>query len=83
MPDCEILDMPFWMLKCPHCRRAFLHSKIELASIEEAHRDPFKVLPRPIFASEGERRVCPGCNKEFVFQSHHLLYRDETADFDF
>ena len=38
------------MLKCPHCKRDFLHSKIERASIEEAYRDPFKVLIRPVFA---------------------------------
>ena len=75
--------MPLWMLKCPHCKREFLHSQIELASIEEAYRDPFKVLARPVFGSEGERRICPGCNKGSVFQRHHLLYRDETDDFDF
>jgi hypothetical protein len=75
--------MPYWMLKCPRCTRDFLHSKIELAAIEEAYRDPFKILPRPVFASEGERRICPGCKEEFVFQRHHLLYRDETGDFDF
>jgi hypothetical protein len=68
--------MPYWM-------RDFLHSKIDRAAIEEAYRDPFKILPRPVFPSEGERRVCPGCNEESVFQRHHLLYRDETADFDF
>jgi hypothetical protein len=77
------VTMPYWMLKCPGCKREFLHSTIELAAIEEAYRDPFKILPRPVFKSEGERRICPGCKEESVFQRHHLLYRDETDDFEF
>jgi hypothetical protein len=75
--------MPYWMLKCPNCKRDFLHSKIERASIEEAYRDLFKVLPRPVFANEGERRTCPSSKEESVFQRHLLLYRDETGDFNF
>jgi hypothetical protein len=72
--------MPYWMLKCPNCNRDFVHTKIELAVIEEAHRDPFRVLPRPTFAQEAERHTCPGCKQESVFQPSHLFYRDDTSD---
>jgi hypothetical protein len=75
--------MPYWMLKCPKCSRDFVHTKIELAVIEEAHRDPYRVLPRPMFAQETENRTCPGCKQESVFQRHHMFYCDDTSDFPF
>jgi ribosomal protein L37AE/L43A len=75
--------MPYWMLRCPNCARNFVHSKIELAAIEEAHRDPFRVVQRPVFAQMTEKHTCPGCNRESVFQRLHLFYRDQTSDFDF
>ena len=75
-------SMPYWMLKCPKCSRAFVHTKIELAVIEEAQRDPFRILPRPTFAQEVENHTCPGCKTESVFQRQQLFYRDDTAYFD-
>ena len=75
--------MPRWMLKCPKCSRDFVHTKIELAAIEEARRDAFRILPKPPFALEGEKQTCPECKTESVFQRHHLFYREDTPNFDF
>jgi uncharacterized C2H2 Zn-finger protein len=75
--------MPRWMLKCPKCSHAFAHTKVELAVIEEARRDPFGILPRPTFASDGENHTCPGCKTESVFQRQQLFYREDTPNFDF
>jgi hypothetical protein len=72
--------MLFWMLRCPACARNFVHSKIELAAIEEAYRDPFGVLQRPLFARLTENHTCPGCNLESVFHRQHLFYHDDSSD---
>jgi hypothetical protein len=75
--------MQYWMLTCPKCRRDFVHSKIELTALEEARRDAFGILPKPPFALDGEKHICPECKTESVFQRHHLFYRDDTSDFRF
>jgi hypothetical protein len=75
--------MPRWMLKCPKCSYNFTHSKIELAVLEEARRDPYGVLPRPTFAPDGENHTCPGCKTESVFRRQQLFYCDDTHNFDF
>jgi hypothetical protein len=75
--------MPYWMLKCPKCSRDFVHTKIELAAIEDARRDAFRILPKPPFALDGEKQTCPECKTESVFQRHQLFYRDDTPDFPF
>ena len=75
--------MPRWMLKCPKCSHSFTHTEIELAVIEEARRDPFGILPRPMFAPDGENHTCPGCKTESVFQRQQLFYREDTPTFDF
>jgi uncharacterized C2H2 Zn-finger protein len=75
--------MPRWMLKCPKCSHNFTHTKIALAVIEEAHRDPFGILPRPAFSKDGENHTCPSCETESVFQRQQLFYREDTSDFVF
>jgi uncharacterized C2H2 Zn-finger protein len=75
--------MPRWMLKCPKCSHSFIHTKVEDAIIEEARRDPFGILPRPMFASDGENHTCPDCKTESVFQRQQLFYREDTPNFDF
>ena len=75
--------MPRWMLQCPNCMHSFTHSKIDPAIVEEAFRDPFRILPRPTFASDGEKHPCPHCKGESIFQRHDLYYRDDASDFDF
>ena len=75
--------MPRWMLKCPKCSHDFTYTKIELSVIEEAWRDPFRVLPKPTFATGGENHICPGCKIESVFQRQQLFYREDTSDFVF
>jgi len=72
--------MPHWMLKCPECGHSFPHTKIEIAAIEEARRDPFRILPKPKFGSGDENHTCPGCKTESVFQRQHLFYRDDSSD---
>jgi hypothetical protein len=75
--------MPRWMLRCPKCSQSFTHTKIELAVIEEARRDPFGILPRPMFTFGGENHTCRRCKAESVFQRQQLFYRDDTPNFDF
>jgi hypothetical protein len=75
--------MPRWMLKCPNCSHTFTHTEIELSVIEEAHRDPFHILPKPTFAKGGESHTCPGCKTESVFQRPQLFYQEDKGDFAF
>jgi uncharacterized protein YbaR (Trm112 family) len=75
--------MQFWMLSCPKCSRDFVHSKIELSAIEEARRDTFRILPKRLFALEGQKLTCPECKTESAFQRHQMFYRDDTPHFPF
>jgi hypothetical protein len=72
-------DMPRWMLRCPNCSHKFPHSAIDAKMVEQAFRDPFRVLPRPEFSAEGERRACPSCKKESVFRPFQLFYSDDSG----
>jgi hypothetical protein len=69
--------MPRWMLRCPNCSHKFPHSAIDAKMVEQAFRDPFRILPRPEFSDEGERRTCPSCKKESVFRPFQLFYSDD------
>jgi len=51
--------------------------------IEEVRRDPFRILPKPTFATGGENHTCPGCKNESIFQRQQLFYRFDTSDFVF
>jgi hypothetical protein len=48
--------MPRGMLTCPKHSHNFTQTKIELAVVEEAGRDPFGVLPIP---SSPQNRLVP------------------------
>ena len=61
-------EMPSWMLRCPKCSFKFSHSSIASEILEQAHRDPFRVVPRPTMPTEGESRQCPSCKKDSVFK---------------
>jgi endogenous inhibitor of DNA gyrase (YacG/DUF329 family) len=67
--------MPRWLVTCPECGHAFTHTEIEPAMIGRASRDPFGVLPKP---QSDEKRTCPDCKTESVFQPHHLFYRGDA-----
>jgi hypothetical protein len=69
--------MPRWMLSCPQCSHKFPHSEIDVHMIEKAFRDPFRVVPRPEFAPEGERRICPNCKTHSVFRPFELFYSED------
>jgi hypothetical protein len=71
--------MARWMLLCPHCFYQFEHSKVDPDVVEQARRDPFKIVPKPKFTN-GETRKCPACSKESTYRSFELIYYgDETA----
>jgi hypothetical protein len=71
--------MARWMLLCPHCFHQFEHSKVDPDVVEQARRDPFKIVPKPKFTN-GETKKCPSCSKESLYRSFELLYYgDETA----
>jgi uncharacterized protein YbaR (Trm112 family) len=69
--------MPRWMLACPKCSHKFPHSEIGTEMIERSLRDPFRILPRPEFAPEGEKRSCPSCKTESVFRPFQLFYSED------
>jgi hypothetical protein len=70
--------MPRWAITCPECDHTFTHTAIEPAAIEQAYLDPFHVLARPTIPKGGDKRTCPNCKTESVFQAHHLFYREDA-----
>jgi endogenous inhibitor of DNA gyrase (YacG/DUF329 family) len=72
--------MPRWLVKCPNCGHAFTHTKIELAVVEESHRDPYGILSKPEIPQGGEKRSCPNCETESVFKPFQLFYRDDSFE---
>jgi hypothetical protein len=71
--------MPSWMLRCPKCSFKFPHSTIASEVLEQAHRDPFRVVPRPTMPAEGQKRRCPSCKKDSVFRPFELFYIDDRS----
>ena len=71
--------MPSWMLRCPKCSFKFPHSKIASEALEQAQRDPFRVVQRPPMPSEGESRTCPSCKRDSVFRPFELFYIDDRS----
>ena len=67
--------MPRWLVTCPECGHTFTHTEIEPDMIEQASRDPFRIVPRP---QTSARRICPNCKTESVFEPHHLFYREDA-----
>jgi len=67
--------MASWVVTCPECAHTFTHTLIEARLMEQAHRDPFQILPRPQILRSDERRTCPTCRKESVYVRSQLLYR--------
>ena len=68
--------MPRWILTCPKCSHKFTHTMIEAAIVEEARRDPFRILPRPQMPYIGEARSCPNCKTESLYQRLDLFYSE-------
>jgi hypothetical protein len=71
--------MPRWMLRCPKCSFKFPHSTIASEVLEQAHRDPFRIVARPTMPTDGESRRCPSCKKDSVFKSFELFYIDDRS----
>jgi predicted Zn-ribbon and HTH transcriptional regulator len=71
--------MPSWMLRCPKCKFKFPHSTIASEVLEQAFRDPFRVVSRPAIPIEGEKRRCPSCKDESVFRPFELFYIDDRS----
>ena len=74
--------MPSWFLRCPKCSFKFPHSTIASEAIEQAYRDPFRVVPRPTIPADGEKRPCPSCKKDSVFRPFELFYIDDRSESD-
>jgi DNA-directed RNA polymerase subunit RPC12/RpoP len=71
--------MPSWMLRCPKCSFKFPHSTIASEALEQAHRDPFRVVARPAIPTEGEKRRCPSCKSESLFRPFELFYIEDRS----
>ena len=69
--------MPRWFVTCPQCNQQFTHSQIEPAAMEQARLDPFGIIPKPAIPSDGDKRTCPQCKTESVFQPFNLSYDSE------
>ena len=66
--------MASWVVTCPECAYTFAHTRIEASLIEEAQRDPFRIVPRPQIRAD-EKRACPQCKKESAYVRSQLFYR--------
>src|SRR5579862_8744093 len=74
IPHVDGFPMASWVVKCPECAHTFAHTAIEASLIEQALRDPFRIIPRPQIQAD-EKRACPQCKKESVYIRSQLLYR--------
>jgi predicted Zn-ribbon and HTH transcriptional regulator len=72
--------MPSWMLRCPKCSFKFPHSTIASEILEQAFRDPFRVVSRPTMPADGEKRRCPNCKSASVFRPFELFYIDDHSN---
>jgi endogenous inhibitor of DNA gyrase (YacG/DUF329 family) len=67
--------MPRWVVTCPECKQTFTHTVIEAALIEEAKRDPFRIIRRPAKSM----RACPNCGTESVFEQREMFYMPDAS----
>ena len=67
--------MTSWVVTCPECTHTFTHTVIEALLLEQAWRDPFKILPRPQILRADERRICPECKKKSLYARSQLFYQ--------
>jgi endogenous inhibitor of DNA gyrase (YacG/DUF329 family) len=67
--------MPRWIVRCPECKQTFTHTLIEPPLLEEAKRDPFRVIRRP----DRDNRTCPHCGTKSVFESHQMFYVEDAS----
>jgi hypothetical protein len=51
--------MARWVVTCPDCDTTFTYCVIEPAILKQAHRDPYRVVPRPTLPARGDNRTCP------------------------
>jgi hypothetical protein len=65
--------MANWSVKCPACKKDFVYSEVDRATLEQSLCDPFKIIPKP----SGEKRTCPNCNTESNFTVNHMFYREK------
>jgi RNA polymerase subunit RPABC4/transcription elongation factor Spt4 len=65
---------------CPKCGRDFTYTQIDTAIVEQALRDPFRILQRPTFAVGGETQTCPVCKSESVYQRYNLFYLEDRPN---
>ena len=54
------------------------YAEIEAATIEQACHDPFGLILKPEIPQDGEKRTCPNCGTESVFNPFHLFYRGDA-----
>jgi endogenous inhibitor of DNA gyrase (YacG/DUF329 family) len=71
--------MPKWVVRCPNCGDTFTHTQIDAAVVDEGFRDPFHIILKPTMPPDGDKRTCPRCNTESQFQSHNLLYCEDSS----
>jgi hypothetical protein len=69
--------MPRWFVTCPQCRHKFTYVDVQPAVIEKSRLDPFGIVPKPAIPGDGDKRTCPQCKTESVFQPFHLFYDSE------
>jgi hypothetical protein len=68
--------MPRWVVRCPECKEIFTHTLIETALIEEAMRDPFRVIRRP---TDRTVRACIHCGTESVSEPREMFYMPDAS----
>lgn len=69
--------MARWLVTCSECDQTFTYCLIEQAILEQAYRDPYRVVPRPTLPERGDKRTCPHCKIESTYLPFHLFYRED------
>ena len=63
--------MPYWILKCPQCKKDFVHSEI---NIDKEHYGLWALPSKPEFPEAGSWLECTNCKKTSLFQRFQLMF---------
>jgi hypothetical protein len=70
--------MPHWILKCPQCKKDFIHSEIDM----EKQKYALWALPsKPEFPEGGSWLECANCKRTSLFQQSQLMFARSLSEF--
>jgi hypothetical protein len=69
--DKSLHRMPYWILKCPQCKKDFIHSEINM------DKEQYGIWPlpsKPEFPEGGSWLECLHCKQTSLFQRFQLKF---------